>query len=128
MKWKWNNDNKIDVEQLRFLNPTSKTALKNQCMLLANGDIDKAERIYDFYTRDIDDLPTSDPVDPTWFDSTKNVLGGIMQWAGENPNTVSGIYQVLQSLTGGRLPDIAMPQAGAAAEAAAQTVLPPINE
>ena len=126
MKW-FNDKNKIDVEQLKYLSPTSKTSLKNQCMLLANGDIDKAERIYDFYTRDVPDLPTVDPVEPTWVDSTKKTLGDIMQWANNNPNTVSGIYQFLQAVTGGRLPNISL-----AANVAEQVeedaeALPPIN-
>ena len=126
MKW-FNDKNKIDVEQLKYLSPTSKTSLKNQCMLLANGDIDKAERIYDFYTRDVPDLPTVDPAEPTWVDNTKKTFGGIMQWANENPNTVSVIYQFLQAVTGGRLPNISL-----AANVAEQVeddaeALPPIN-
>ena len=125
MKW-FNDKNKIDVEQLNFLNPTSKTALKNQCMMLAGGDIDKAERIYDFYTRDVPDLPTVDPVEPTWMDSTKKTLGDIMQWANNNPNTVSGIYAFIQQLSGGRLPSLNLAQVANDVEEDSEA-LPPIN-
>ena len=122
----FNDKNKIDVEQLKFLNPTSKTSLKNQCMMLAGGDIDKAERIYDFYTRDVPDLPTVDPVEPTWVDSTKKTLGDIMQWANNNPNTVSSIYAFIQQLTGGRLPSLNLAQVANDVEEDAEA-LPPIN-
>lgn len=126
MKW-FNDKNKIDVEQLKFLNPTSKTALKNQCMILANGDIDKAERIYDFYTRDVPDLPTVDPLEPTWVDNTKNTLGGFFQWVNDNPNTVSGIYQFVNALTGGRLPNISLGANVAEDVEEDAEALPPIN-
>ena len=128
MKW-LNSKNKIDVEQLKYLQPTSKTSLKNQCMVLAGGDIEKAERIYDFYTRDVPDLPTVDPPPPTWVDNTKKTVSGFMKWANDNPNAVSGIYQVLQSLSGGRLPNLNLSSfAATAAETAEEDApLPPIN-
>ena len=34
---------------IRAINPTSKASLKMQCLLVSNGDIDKAERLYDFH-------------------------------------------------------------------------------
>ncbi len=126
MKW-FRDKNKIDVEQLKFLQPTSKTSLKNQCMMLAGGDIDKAERIYDFYTRDIPDLPTMDPVEPTWLDSTRKTVGSIIQWANDNPNTVSGIYSFIQQLSGGRLPSINLAQAAEETAEVEKTAIPPIN-
>ena len=96
-------------------------------MLLAGGDIDKAERIYDFYTRDVPDLPTVDPVEPTWVDNTKKTLSDFFQWANDNPNTVSGIYQFLQALTGGRMPNISLAANVAEDIEEDAEALPPIN-
>ena len=44
MFWK----NKINKGMIPNLRPTSKAALKQQCLLIANGDIDKAIKLYDF--------------------------------------------------------------------------------
>lgn len=107
------------------LHATSKSSLKLQCLFCAKGDLKEAKELYEFFASDMPNLPDNDPTPPTWVDSTKNTLSGIVQWANENPNAVSGIYDFVRSLTGNRLPEIPRQ---AIDTPLVENHLPPINE
>ena len=80
--------NKIKKEMIRAINPTSKASLKMQCLLVSNGDIDKAERLYDFMAKDMPDLPMFDPVQPTTMQQVKNTAVETFQWLNSNQETL----------------------------------------
>ena len=42
------------MDEIAKINPTSKAALKQQCLYLASLDIDKAEKMYDFLVKNMD--------------------------------------------------------------------------
>ena len=44
-----------------MIKPTSKAALKQQCLFLSNLDVEKAERMYDFLIKDMEDIPAVEP-------------------------------------------------------------------
>lgn len=115
---------------IQALRPTSKATLKMQCLILCKADIDEAGRLYDFFARDMPDLPDYDPPEQTWVDSTKQTAGSFFSWLRENQQTILNGYEMLRQMTGGRLPALTLPAAEeAAAEVAdAVTPLPPINE
>lgn len=122
----WNTKkNRQKMEMISAYRPTSKASLKQFCLLIYDRDPDKAQKLYDFYVHDMPDLPTFDAIPPTWVDQTKETLSGIMSWANENPNTVNGLYSILRSVTGNRLPEL-YPEVHAAPPS--QAPLPPINE
>lgn len=83
----WNR-NKINKEMIRAINPTSKASLKMQCLLVSNGDIDKAERLYDFMAKDMPDLPMFDPVQPTTMQQIKDGAANTMNWIKENKDDI----------------------------------------
>lgn len=102
---------------IQHLRPTSKVALKQQCLLLSNGDVDKAIKLYDFMIKDMEDLPLFDVPPPTTLQQVKDGAMGTMAWLNENKNDILdwvGIIRGMFGKSGGEVP-----QGGAP--------LPPIN-
>ena len=118
----WFTNKKKKLEMIQAIKPTSKATLKMQCLFACKGDIDESTKLYDYFAKDMPDLPDYDPVAPTWVDNTKDMANGIMGWIGNNKDTLAQAYefvrQVLQNR--GALPAIT-PEAPAAP-------LPSINE
>ena len=125
-KMKWFT-NKKRLEMLQAIRPTSKSTLKMQCLFVCKGDIDEANKLYDYFAKDMPELPDYDPVPPTWVDNTKDVANGIVGWLGNNKNTLIQGYEMIRAMTGNRLPPLTIPGISAEAGVAAAP-LPPINE
>ena len=120
MKW-FNKDKQKRLEMIRTIRPTSKATLKIHCLIIAK-DVDEATKLYDYFAKDMPELPDYDPVPPTWMDNTKQTANGIMAWLGENKDTLAQAYEFIRNAIQSRsLPPIAQ-EAPAAAEP-----LPPIN-
>lgn len=87
------------------INPTSKASLKMQCLLVSNGDIDKAERLYDFIAKDMPDLPTYDPIQPTTMQQVKDTAVQAVSWINENQENIVNWVSTIKSLFGkGNIP------------------------
>jgi hypothetical protein len=109
--------NKIDKEMIRATQPTSKSALKMQCLLVAKGDIDKAERLYDFMSKGLEDLPTFDNIPPTTMQQVKDGAINTFNWLNENQEQVMNWIAIIKDMFnkgGGNIPPTSTP-------------LPPIN-
>jgi hypothetical protein len=90
--------------------------------MVCKGDIDEATKLYDYFAKDMPELPDYDPVQPTWMDNTKQTASSLMAWLGENMDTLAQAYEFVRNVIQNRsLPPIA-PEAPAATEA-----LTPIN-
>lgn len=115
---------------IQMIRPTSKSSLKTQCLLIANGDIEKAERLYDFYAKDMPDMPLYDAPVPTWVDNTKDTLNSFFSFLGEHKDGLSQGYEMIRMIFNSRGANLP-PLGGAVEDAAnsvAETPLPPINE
>ena len=125
-KMKWFNNTRKKMEMIQVLRPTSKATLKMQCLIIAKADIDEANKLYEYFAKDMPDLPDYDPVPATWIDNTKQTANGIMSWLKENQNTLLQSYDFFRSIIANRgaLPDLSAGDGSAAA----QEPLPPINE
>ena len=124
----WFKRNKISKDMIQMIKPTSKASLKTTCLLMANGDIDKAERLYDFYAKDMPDMPLYDAPVPTWVDNTKDTLNGLFSFFGEHKDGLSQGYSILRSLLNAR--GVNLPSLEEDVEETAEaveTTLPPIN-
>lgn len=124
MKW-FSNKNK-QLEMIQALRPTSKATLKMQCLIICKADIDEASKLYDFFAKDMPDLPDFDPAPQTWVDSTKNVANGTMAWLKENQSTLVQVYDFFRNVivNRGALPELSASDG----PAVAPNPLPPINE
>jgi len=107
---------------IQAMRPTSKATLKMQCLMVCKGDIDEAEKLYDYFSRDMPGLPDFDPAPQTWQQNTAQTVNGLMDWLKQNGPTIQQGYQFLQQLVQNRG---ILPAAGEAAEAAEP--LPEIN-
>ena len=77
-----------------------------QCLLVCKGDIDEADKLYDYFAKDMPELPDYDPVEPTWVDNTKDMANGIVGWIGNNKETLMQGYEMVRAMTGNRLPPL----------------------
>ena len=116
------------MNMIRMIQPTSKMAISQQCLLIAKGDIDEAKKLRDYFADVMEDLPVVDQPAPTWVDSTKDTLNGLLSWGGEHQQGLLQIYEIVRGMTGNRLPPLNIPGMAAEAEAPAASPLPPINK
>lgn len=93
---------KIDKKLIASMRPTSKASLKQMCLLAANGDIDKAQKLYDYMAKDMDDLPLFDTPQPTAFQQVKQGMGEAMQWINQNQETIFVWADILRGFFGNK--------------------------
>lgn len=85
--------------------PTSKVSLKASCIRACEGDIEKAEKLYEFFVKDLTNLPDFDIAPPSVFDQAKDMIGNAFSWLDNNQEKIAGYYQLFQQLrNGGGLP------------------------
>ena len=99
------------------LQPTSKAALKQQCLMIANGDIDKASKVYDFMIKDMEDLPMFDAVPPTILQQVRETAAQTVSWVNENKENIMDWVGIIKGIF----------SKNPAAAPAPSTPLPPIN-
>lgn len=122
------NRNRIDKEMINLIQPTSKATLKSQCLMVSDGDLEQADKLYAYFTKDMPELPAYEPQPPTWVDNTKDTLSNLFSFLGNHKNGLSQGYDILRSLLNARGANI--PPLSGVAEETAETVesdLPPIN-
>lgn len=102
--------------------PMSKMDLKQMCLISAKGDIENAERLYDFMIKDMEELPAFTPIRPSAIEQIKNGVSDTFQWVNENQDGIAKWIGFLKSMFnkngGGNVP----PEASASV-----TPLPNIN-
>jgi hypothetical protein len=106
------NKNKIKKEMIPHIIPTSKVSLKMSCLHSCNGDIEKAEKLYQYLTEGIEELPTYDPVPPSTMQQAKEMLNSGFSWAKENQDTIVNIISFFKDTFGkggGTTPTNAIP-------------------
>lgn len=96
MKWFTNKAKKL--EMMQAIRPTSKATLKMQCLFCCKGDIDEAEKLYDYFAKDMPELPDYDPIQPNWMDNTKETVNGLMNWFKENQDTLAQGYEFIRGV------------------------------
>lgn len=97
--------------------PTSKSSLKAFCMKTAGGNVKLAGELYDFYIKDMEELPMFDPVPPTFMDNAKNTVGGFFDFVKGNKDEIVQVADFVRGLIGKRGATVNPPT----------EALPPIN-
>lgn len=120
----FNKKNKrfMDMVSSNFIKPTSKMALKQQCIILAKGDLEESKKLYDFLIQDLQDIPDIDPIPMTWMDNFGNNISKIFEWGRQNQDVLSQAYEFIQGITKGRNPQVPIDS-----NTQQSTDLPPIN-
>ena len=122
---KWFRNRQKQLEMIQALRPTSKATLKMQCLIICKADIEEANKLYDFFAKDMPDLPDFDPPQQTWVDNTKQTASSFFAWLKENQNTIVNGYEMVRQMTGGKLPPLTLTPP--VAEETAAEPLPDIN-
>ena len=92
--------NKIKKDMIQNIRPTSKVALKMSCLYTCNGDVDKAERLYAFLIKDMEDLPTFDVQKPTAMQQFKDGAVQTIGWINQNQDTIMNWIGVIKDMFG----------------------------
>lgn len=67
-----------------MIKPTSKAALKQQCLYLSNLNVEKAEKMYDFLVKDIESIPDVEPASRSFIQNFGEQANGVFGWLREN--------------------------------------------
>jgi len=96
-----------------MIKPTSKAALKQQCLFMANLDVDKAEKMYDFLTKGMDNIPDVEPSAKPFIQNFGEQASGVFGWLRENQDVlgqaVDFIKGIISSKKGGLPPTTPLP-------------------
>lgn len=93
----WNNEKRRKMEFIKHYIPTSKAQLLQMAMYLSDGDMKRAQELFDFYNKNLN-LPDFDPVPPSFFQQAKDTAGGFMAFIKENKDDLLNGYQVVSTL------------------------------
>lgn len=109
------------MEFIQSYIPTSKAQLIQAAMWYHKGDMQKAQEMVDFYTKNIPNLPDFDPVHPSFMQQVKSNATSLFTFLKENQGDLINGYQIIQSIiqNKGIIPQVAE---------ATEEALPPINE
>jgi hypothetical protein len=121
MLW-WNKEKKKRMEFIQSYIPTSKAQLIQVAMWYHKGDVQKAQEMVDFYTKNMK-LPDFDPVPPTFMQQMKDSATGLYAFLKENQSDIVQGWQFVQSV----IKNKGVIPAGEAADTVTEA-LPPINE
>ena len=108
------------MEAMAHIVPTSKFDLKMQCLAIARGNVEEAERLYGFLAGDID-IPDVSPPTPTLIDQVKESVGGLSGFVKENQGEIMQAYNFIQSMRAGA------PAVADASAAVPVSDLPPLS-
>ena len=104
---------------IQNIRPTSKAALKMQCLYSCGGDIDKAAKLYEFMIKDMENLPMFDVQPPTTMQQIKDGAVQTFAWLNDNQETIMNwVGMIKQMLNKG---------GGATPTPTANAPIPPIN-
>lgn len=91
---------RITMEKLKSIRPTSKVSLKMSCLMMTDGDLDKAERMYDFFAKDME-LPDNEPTQPTIMEQVKSTASSLYAFYKENQDDIAQGIAFIRSIRGG---------------------------
>lgn len=118
MMFFWDKKRKERIQQMvNMIKPTSKANLKQTCLFLANLDVDKAEKMYDFLIKDVSDIPDVEPAHKPFMQNVGEQATGVLGWFRENQDVLAQGFDFIRGIVSKK---------GAPASTAAP--LPPINQ
>lgn len=96
MLW-FNKERKRKMEFIQNYVPTSKAQLLQVAMFFNNGNMEKAQEMFDFYAKNLN-LPDFDPVSPTFMQQIKSGAADLFSWVKENQGDLVQGYDFIRSI------------------------------
>lgn len=84
---------------------------------MCNGDIKAATEIYEFFVKDMPNMPDFDTLQPSFMEQAKDTIGGVLGWIDQNQDKLVGYWNIIQAMRNGAVPTPSVPH----------TDLPPIG-
>ena len=85
-----------------LLRTTSKDALKRSALFISGGDIKAAAEIYDFFVRDIPNMPDFDQPEQSGYERTRDTITSVLSWIDSNQDKIMGYYNLFRSMRSNR--------------------------
>ena len=86
---------------LTTLRTTSKDALKRSALMMCEGDIKKATEIYDFFMKDVENMPDFDTPPTPFIEQAKNTVGEVFGFFDQNKDKIAAAIDFIKSMRGG---------------------------
>lgn len=115
-----NKEKRKKMEFIQNFVPTSKAQLIQVAMWYHKGNVEKAQEMVDFYTKNMN-LPDFDPIQPTFMQQMKGGLSEFYSWVKENQGDLVQGYQFIQNIIKNK--GVIVPETPAG-----DVELPPINK
>lgn len=90
------------MDLIGMIKPTSKAALKQQCLFLSNLDVEKAERMYAFLIKDMEDIPAVEPASRSFMQNFGDQANGVVGWLRENKDMLGEGVDFIRGLVASR--------------------------
>lgn len=100
-----------------MIRPTSKAALKQQCLLLSNLDVEKAEKMYDFLIKGMEEIPAVESASKSFIQNFGEQASGVLAWFRENQDVIGQGMDIIKGIVASRK----------GSPAVSSAPLPPIN-
>lgn len=99
-----------------MIKPTSKAELKRTCLYLCNLNVEKAEKMYDFMIKGMEDIPEVEPASKPFLQNLGEQANGVLGWLRDNQDMLAQGVDFIKGLVSkkGAVPT--------------STPLPPINQ
>ena len=86
---------------MALIQTTSKDTLKRTALFACGGDIKAAEEIYDFFVKDMPNMPDYDTIPPSFMDQAKSTIGELFGFVDANQDKLIGAWNIIQQMRGG---------------------------
>ena len=96
-------DNRVVVQNLSGIRATSKLSLKMTCLAIADGDLEKATKMYEFFAADME-LPDTDPVPPTKMQAIKASVEEVSGLIKDNKDDLMDLVGFVMGIVGKKAP------------------------
>lgn len=92
-----------------MIKPTSKYELKQSCLMLCNLNIEKAEKMYDFMIKGMENMPEVPPAQKPFLENVKEQSSEIFGWLRENEDVITKGAEFVKGLFQKRTPAQPLP-------------------
>ena len=90
------------MDMVGMIKPTSKAALKQQCLFLSNLDVEKAEKMYDFLIKDMEEIPAVEPASRSFMQNFGEQANGVVGWLRENKDMIGQGVDFIRGIVASR--------------------------
>ena len=97
------------MEAIAMIKPTSKAALKSQALYLCRLDVEKAEKMYDFLIKGMEDIPDVEPASKSFIQNLGDQTNSVFGWIRENKDMLGDGVNLIKGILSKKTPTAPLP-------------------